>query len=100
MNAPLLTAYRMRHWPDRASKRLQSDQINMLSREHTCAAHCAEATDVWCAAEVWTCLQVIWCDAICLIAVHDPIHRLSVHQSEAAPLTSGLMGKLPQCTKQ
>ncbi len=29
------------------------------------------------------CTQVVWCGAICLSAVCDPIHRLLDHQSEA-----------------
>ncbi len=74
--------------------------FSRLSREHTCAAHCTEATDARRAAQVWTCTQVVRRGAIYLSAVRDPIHQLSAHWNKAAPLASGSIRNLPQRAKQ
>ncbi len=72
----------------------------LLSREHTCTVHHAEATDKWHAAQVWTCAQVMWCGTTCLSAVRNPIHQLLVHQNKAVLRTFGSVHNLPQCVKQ
>ncbi len=71
----------------------------MVSRERTCTVRRAEAASAWCAAQVRTCVQVTWCDTICLSVVRSPIHRLLVHQSEADRVC-GLVHGLSQCAKK
>ncbi len=58
--------------------------FNIWSWKHTCTVHHTEATDAQCTAQVWTYAQVVWRGTICLSAVRDSIHRLSVHQNKAA----------------
>ncbi len=85
---------------DRGEERVSSEHLYALSREHTCVTYHAEGTDVWRTAQVWTCAQVVRCGTICLSAVHNPIHRLSVHQSKAVLHIAGSERNLPQPAKQ
>ncbi len=61
------------------------DGCALLSWKHTCAAHYAEATDAWHAAQVWTIAQVVWHGASCVARRNLPQRSAQPNPSAVSP---------------